>query len=711
MRLCVIVAVLALSCATLASAEPAAAPPAYPPAPRGDVVDVIHGVKVADPYRWLENLDSPETRAWVDAEGALTDAYLDGLPGREKIADELLKAYDYEKVSAPVERGGRIFYTLNTGLQDQPVLYVTDAGVAEPRALVDFNAVSPDGKLAYAGYRVSPRGAYVAYGLSHSGGDWTEWRVREVATGKDLPDRYEWSKYYAPAWAGDESGFYYSRFPTPPPGRELTVRDLGCQVRWHALGAPADRDPVVFERPDHPSWQFDPEVTDDGRWLVITVGDGQVGDRGLEEIHLLDLQAPDAKPVPLITGFAAEYIFVTSDGPYFYVQTNDSAPLGRVVAIDLRDPAPEKWRTIVPQTDRALENVVRSGDRLYVARLADASTRLSIFALDGSSLGEIPLPAIGNADPVAGRPEQRQAIYTFTSFTAPPTVYRYDPASGRSESFRPPRAVIDPAGFEIKEVFYASKDGTRVPMFIAHRRGLPLDGDAPTLLTGYGGFGSSVGPAFSPLYAWWMQRGGVLAEPCLRGGGEYGETWHQAATGIRKQTTFDDFIAAAQWLIAQRYTRAGRLMITGASNGGLLVGAALTQRPDLFGAVVIRVGVLDMLRFQLAGQGEGWQGDYGSIDVPEEFRALLAYSPLHSVKPGTSYPPTLVVTGDHDTRVAPWHSFKFLAALQAAQAGPAPVLLKLESTAGHGGGTRLRARVADTADTYAFVLKALGVEP
>jgi prolyl oligopeptidase len=695
---------------SLAPRECGSAPSAYPTAHRGEVSDEFHGVKVADPYRWLEELDSPETRAWLDAERAVTTRYIAGLPGRERIARELLEAYDYEKVSAPVERGGHLFFTRNSGLQDQPVLLVAEGAGAAPRPLIDFNQVSPDGKLAFAGFRVSPKGRYVAYGLSIGGGDWTEWRVREVAGGRDLPDRIEWTKYYDPAWTSDEAGFYYSRFPKPPEGRELTARDLGCQVRWHRLGAPPDSDAVVFERPDQPTWQFDMAVTDDGQWLAITTGDGQVGDRGLEEIHVLDLRDPAARPMPLVTGFDADYVYVTSVGSRFYLSTNARAPRRRVIAVDVRHPERSAWTTIVPETDQPIDAVARSGDRLYVSRLADARSRLASFGLDGAPHGEIALPAIGTAIPVAGMPGQGEAYYTFTSYTAPTTVYRFDPARGRSEGFHAPKAVIDPAGYEVEEVFYTSKDGTRVPMFVTHRRGLPRDGRAPALLTGYGGFANSVGPYFSPLNAWWLSIGGVLAVPCLRGGAEYGEAWHQAAIKTRKQTTFDDFIAAAEWLVAHRYTRPGRLLITGASNGGLLVGAALTQRPDLFGAVVIHVGVLDMLRFQLAGQGEGWEGDFGSIRNPEEFRALHAYSPLHHLKPGTPYPPTLVVTGDHDTRVAPWHSFKFLAALQAAQGGPAPVLLKLESTAGHGGGTRLKARLEDTADIYTFVLASLGVK-
>jgi prolyl oligopeptidase len=685
-------------------------PTTCPPTARGAVTDTLHGVPVADPYRWMESLDSPETRTWLDGERACTDRVLGAQPGRERIVAGMLEAYDYEKVSAPVSRGRLTFYTRNAGLQDQTILYVA-RGDSTPRILLDPNQLSPDGRLAFKSFRVSPRGRYVAYGLSAAGGDWTEWRVREVATGRDLPDRIEWTKYYEPSWDAGETGFFYSAFPKPAEGAELTAPDVGCSVRFHRLGTPAGSDPIFFARPELRTLQFEPRVTDDGRWLVITAGDGQVGDRGLEEIHVLDLERVAEGPRALVRGFDAEYVLVGQRGEVFFLLTNRDAPRRRVVAVDARDPRPSRWSTVVPEGEHAIEAVVRAGDRLVVNRLVDARSSVSMVGLDGRALGEVGLPGIGSVTLAEGEARRDAFEYTFTSFTTPPTVYRHDPASGRTTTFHAPHSTMDAADYVVEEEFVPGRDGVRIPVFVARRAGVALDGEAPALLTGYGGFANDVGPGFDALHAWWLRRGGVLAVACLRGGAEYGEAWHQAAVRTRKQTTFDDFLATAEWLVAHRYTRPGRLVITGASNGGLLVGAALTQRPDLFGAAVVRVGVLDMLRFHLVGQGRGWQGDYGSVDVPEEFRALLAYSPVHNLHPGTTYPATVVVTGDHDTRVAPWHSFKFTAALQAAQGGPAPILLKIDDTAGHGGGTRLRARVEDNASVYAFVLGALGVTP
>ncbi|UQA56759.1 prolyl oligopeptidase family serine peptidase [Polyangium aurulentum] len=689
-------------------AEPAQAASVYPVARKGDVVETLHGVKVADPYRWLEDMHSAETRAWLDAESALTRRWLEGVPRRDSIAERIAAAGDFERISPPRHKGKHWFVLRTSGQQEQPVLHVADAPTDEGRPLVEFSKISPDGKLGFAGFSPSPRGTYVAYGLSQGGSDWTEWRVREVATGRDLPDRVEWTKYYRPVWAADEKAFYYSGFPKPPSGEELTAKDLGCAVRVHRLGA-AGPDPVVYERPEHPTWQFAPEVTEDGRYLVITIGDGQVGDRGVEEIHALDLTAKAAKPVPLAEGFDAEYVYVTSEGSTFYLKTSREAPKGRVITVDLRDPARPVRKTIVPEGAMPITWVVRAGDRLLVTTLVDAKSRLRAFGLDGADKGEIALPGMGTVFPIDGGRAERSAFYMYTSFDAPMTTYRVDLATGKSEPLRRPKTTLDPSAYETRQVFYASKDGTRVPMFLVHRKGLALDGNNPTYLTGYGGYGAPMTPYYNPEHAFWLSIGGVLAIPGLRGGNEYGEAWARAAEKTRKQVTFDDFIAAAEHLVAQKITSPRKLAISGASNGGLLVAAAMTQRPDLFGAVVVEVGVLDMLRFHLVGQGEGWTGVYGSPTVPEEFRALLAYSPLHNVEPGTSYPPTFVITGENDARVVPWHSYKFVAALQAAQAGPAPVLLNVQGSSGHHGGTTRSATIRGRADKYGFLLKSLDV--
>jgi prolyl oligopeptidase len=679
----------------------------YPAARRSDVVDELHGERVADPYRWLEDLAAPETRAWVAAEQAVTRRWFAGASARERIARELAAANDFERTAfSPKKRGTRWFSAQGSGHQDQPVLVVADSLLGEPRVVADFNEISPDGKLAYAGSSVSPRGTYVAYGLAIGGSDWVEWRVRDVASGRDLPDRVEWTKYYWPTWTADEAGFYYSRFPRPEPGQELTGQDLACTVRFHRLGTDAAADPIVHERPDQPSYQFEARATEDGRWLVITTGDGEVGDRGVEELHVVDLAARGAKLLPLIEGFDAEYLYMANDGPTFILKTTSAAPNGRVIAVDVRAPARGAWKTIVPEGPAAIHDVVRTGERLLVTTLVDASSRLFAVELDGTGRTEIALPGTGTARPFPMPRDERAAFYQYTSFDTPPTTFRHDFATGTSEPIRPPRAVIDPARFVARQVFYPGKDGTRLPMFVVHRKGLALDGSSPTYLTGYGASAAATTPAYSPAEAWWLASGGVLAMPVIRGGTEYGEAWARAAEKTHRQVAFDDFIAAAEWLIAQRFTSAGKLAIAGASNGGLLVAAVAVQRPELFGAVVVKVGVLDMLRFPRTGQGAGWQGVYGSPGVAEEFRALRAYSPVHNVKPGR-YPAILVITGDNETRVAPWHSFKFVAALQAAQRAAAPILLYLESDAGHSGAVTQSARLANEAGVFAFIRQAL----
>jgi prolyl oligopeptidase len=689
----------------------AAGPLAYPAARRANVVEVLHGERVADPYRWLEDLGAAETRAWVAAERAVTRRWFEGVPSRARIARELAAARDFERTAfAPKKRGDRWFFARTSGRQSQPVLAVADSLLGEPRVVVDPAEVSPDGKLAYAGASVSPRGTYVAYGLAIGGSDWVEWRVREVASGRDLPDRVEWTKYYWPSWMADESGFYYSRFPRPAPGEELTAQDLGCTVRRHQLGTDPAADPVVFERRDRPSYQFEVRATTDGRWLVITTGDGEVGDRGVEELHVIDLAAgAAATPVPLVEGFDAEYLYVTSAGPTFVLKTTRDAPNGRVIAVDVRTPARDAWKTIVPEGRAAIHDVVRTGQRLLVTTLVDASSRLFAIGLDGRDRVDIALPGTGTAlmFPMPG--DEPAAFYQYTSFDTPPTTFRHDFATGRSEPIRPPRAAIDPARFEAREVFYASEDGTRIPMFVVHRKGLVLDGTNPTYLTAYGASAAATTPEYSPTQAWWLASGGVLAIAVIRGGTEYGEAWAHAAEKTHRQVAFDDFIAAADWLIAQRITSAPKLAIAGGSNGGLLVAAVAVQRPELFGAVVVKVGVLDMLRFHLAGQGAGWQGVYGSPDVAEEFRALRAYSPVHNARPAR-YPAILVVTGENETRVAPWHSFKLVAALQAAQRGAAPILLQLEADAGHFGAVTQQGRLANEAAVFAFVREALRAE-
>ena len=696
-----------------AGAQPSGIP--YPPASRGPVIDNYHGTPVADPYRWLEDLDSPETRAWVMAQARLTQDYLNRIDARPRIKRRLRELFDFEKFGLPLHEGERHFYTHNSGLQDQSVLFMTAGLGGEPRVALDPNQLSKDGRLAVTGYVASRDGMLLAYGVSVGGSDWTDWRIRDLGTGKDLPDVIRWTKYYKPAFSFDGKGLFYSAFPAPPPGEELSALDLGHALYYHALGTPQSADRKLLERTDHADWQYEPHLTRDGRWLVVAVGEGQVGDKGVENLYLIDLAAPAWSAEPLAEGFEAGYAYAGADQGLLYFMTTLDAPRGRVIAIDPRARERAHWREIVPQGPDAIGksagSVTLVGHRLIVSALHDAHSRVSVYALDGRLEREVNLPGPGTAKGFGGNPEDLQTFYLFEDLITPPTLYRYDLESGVSAVHRAPQTRFDSSQFEETQVFYPAKDGTKIPMTLAHKRGLKLDGTNPALLYGYGGFGVSLLPSFNPARAAWMEMGGVYAVANLRGGGEYGEEWHRQGIRSRRQTAFDDFIAAAEWLIARQYTSTPKLAILGGSNGGLLVGACVTQRPELFGAVVAAVGVMDMLRFDKFGQGAGWVGDFGSPDDPEDFKALYAYSPYHNLRAGTPYPPTMVITGDHDTRVMPAHSFKFAAAMQAAQAGPAPVLLNVELASGHGGGTTVTQTIEQNADTYAFLVRSLGMSP
>lgn len=693
----------------------ASGPLAYPPAERGPVVDDYFGTKVPDPYRWLEDLDSPQTRTWVAAERALTESYLAALPSRHAIARSIEALSDYEKIGAPFREGPFYFYTLNTGLQDHARLYMArslseshPAVALDPGSLVHL--AHGKATIAVRGYVVSPDAVWLAYGVSIAGSDWTDWYLRDLRTGRDLPEVLRNTKYYAPVFTPDGKGLYYSAFPAPPKGQELSARDIGNTLYYHAIGAPVSSDRPVMVSRAHPDWQYEPHVTEGGRWLVVEVGQGEVGDTGKEDVYALDLRHPGGTPVPLAQGFQTGYVYAGEDrGKVYFVTTRD-APRGRVVSID---PLVRQWSTVIPESQDAIpvtqQSVTLVDHQLIVRTLHDAHSRVIIYGLDGRQLHEVSLPGPGTASGFAGQPRQHETFYTFTDLITPPTVYRYDLDRGVSSVFRAPRKAFNPADYEEHQVFYASRDGVRIPMTLAYRKGLKRDGRNPVLLYGYGGFGIPVLPTFSASRLAWMQMGGIYAIANIRGGGEYGDAWHRQAIRTHKQIVFDDFIAAAEWLIAQHYTSREKLAILGGSNGGLLVGACLTQRPDLYGAAVAEVGVMDMLRFDRFGQGAGWTGDYGSPHNPQDFKALIRYSPVHNVHPGTRYPATLVITGDHDTRVMPMHSFKFAAALQHAQAGPAPILLDVEQSSGHGGGPALTQAIQQTADIYAFLVRNLGM--
>jgi len=683
----------------------------YPKAKKVDHVDEYHGTKVADPYRWLENPDAEDSRAWIEAQNKLTFGFLDQIPERQQIKERLTKLWDYEKYSSPFKEGGRYFFYKNDGLQNQSVLYTADSLEGAPRVLLDPNTLSKDGTVALSGLAISHDGKLMAYALAAAGSDWQEWKVRDVQTGKDLDDHLKWSKFSGASWTkdekGDHKGFYYSRYDEPNEKTKLEDANYFHKLYYHRIGTKQSDDVLVYERKDQKEWGFDGKVTDDGRYLIISVW------RGTDPKNLVfyqDLKTKGAKVVELIKDFDAAFSFIGNDGPVFYFRTDLSAPRGRIMAIDARKPEREHWKELVPQSAETIDSesgVNLINDQFIVPYLKDARSQIKVFDLNGKLVREIGLPGLGTATDLRGKRKDKELFYVFTGFTAPGTVYGVDLTTGKSFVFRAPKVDFNPNDYETKQVFYASKDGTKVPMFITHKKGLKLDGTNPTYLYGYGGFNVSLTPAFSIGNLVWMEMGGVYVQANLRGGGEYGEDWHQAGMKLKKQNVFDDFIAAAQWLIANKYTSTPKLAIGGGSNGGLLVGACITQRPDLFGAALPAVGVMDMLRFQKFTIGWAWTSDYGSSDNAEEFKALYAYSPLHNIKSGTKYPATMVTTADHDDRVVPAHSFKFAATMQEAQAGASPILIRIETKAGHGAGKPTAKIIEEIADKWGFLVKVL----
>lgn len=681
----------------------------YPATRRVEQRDTIHGIEVLDPYRWLEGdlHDSPEIADWIGQQNTLTRAYLDAIPERVAIAARITRLRDYEKLTPPVRAGGRYYYLGNNGLQSYYVLYRMDSLTAEPSVLLDPNQWSADGSLALDGYAFSNDGRYVAYGVVEGGSDWRTWRVKEIESGRVLDDEIEWVKYFGVAWTADSRGFFYSRFD-PPAGSDTggDPEAQGQRLYYHRVGTRQPEDALVYERPDEPGWLFQPEVTDDGRYLVVTVL------RGAERRFRMlcwDLEEPESEPISLVDRFENDYTLVGSEGRKLFFLTDFEAPRRRLVSVDLDMAEGERWREIVPQTNDTLEAIDRVGDRFLATYLHDARSRVLTYTLSGEPAGEIELPGVGTVFGFAGRQSDRETFYYFSNLATPASVYRYDLTTATSSLFRQARTDFRPRDYEVRQVFYDSADGTRIPMFLAHKRGLRLDGRNPTLLYGYGGFGTSMTPSFQASRLAWMEMGGVFALANIRGGGEYGEAWHQAGTRLGKHRVFEDFIAAAEYLIAQGYTAPDKLAIEGRSGGGLLVGAVLVQRPELFAAALVEYGVLDTLRFQLFGAGRFWVDELGSVDKPDELAALAAYSPYHNVHDGVSYPATLVATADTDERVPPLHSFKFAAALQRAQAAADPILLRVQTRAGHGAGTPTEERIAYEADLWAFLVRNLGM--
>ena len=752
--------VLSLSLVANAITAQTSAPLSYPAATRGTQVDVYHGTSIADPYRWLEDVDSPATTAWVAAQNRLTDSFLASIPQREKIRARLTQLWNYERYSAPFKENGRYFYFQNTGLQNQSIMYVQDGRDAPVRVLLDPNALSTDGTVALSATAVSDDGHYMAYSLSTSGSDWQEVHVRDVNNARDLSDILKWVKFSDISWTHDNKGFFYSRYDEPTSGNKMTNANKNHKLYYHRVGQPQTRDELVYDRPDQPDWLFNASVTDDGQYLIITVSQGtDVRNR----LYFIDLDNPgkpqvDNPVVRLIDRLDAEYGFIGNRGTNFYVRTDRNAPKGRIVAISIDNPREERWNTIVPENKDALENATMAGDDIVANYLQDAHSSVRFFtagrderrdqrgprpgqpqqpppkppgniyddtstapivmrergqALGGgfTMRGELPLPGIGAVGEIHGRQGDDELFYSFTSFLNPTTIYRFDLKSRRNEVFRAPKVSFDPSVYETRQVFYTSKDGTRVPMFITAKKGIQLDGNNPTLLYAYGGFNISMTPSFSAANIAWLEMGGIYALANLRGGGEYGKAWHEGGMLSKKQNVFDDFIGAAQYLIQQKYTSPPKLSIRGGSNGGLLIGAVENQRPELFGATLPEVGVMDMLRFQKFTIGWAWTSDYGSSDDSTAFQYLRAYSPLHNIKPGTCYPPTLAFTADHDDRVVPGHTFKYVATLQAAQSCPNPILVRIETKSGHGAGRPTTKLIDEAADRFAFLVKELHMNP
>lgn len=679
---------------------------AYPQTLREDVAEEHFGERVADPYRWLENdvREDPRVRAWVTAQNEVTNAYLATLPSRAAFRTRMTAMYDHERYGIPERAGNRYFYDRNDGLQNQSVLYVRDGLDGAPRMLIDPNTWSADGATALAEWDPSEDGRHLLYSIQEGGTDWRILRVLDVASGRTLPDEVRWVKFSGLDWAKDGSGFFYSRFPEPAQGQQFQSLNENQAVYFHRLGTPQSEDRLVYATPERPQLSHTAEVSDDGRWLIVS---STVSTDARYEINLVDLSRPGTAPRRIVSNFENDWDYLGNRGSTFYWQTNRGAPLQRIVAMDIE--RPDALREIVPQDAATLVAASIVGDRLVAEYLVDAKSEVRIYNLDGGRAGTVALPGIGDVAGFHGERDSSETFYSFASFNRPPTVYRYDSATGQSSVFAAPDLPFDPDRFEVRQVFYMSKDGTRVPMFLIHRRGLAA-GPHPTLLYGYGGFNNPELPRFQPRWMTWVDMGGVLAVANLRGGGEYGQAWHDAGRGAHKQNVFDDFIAAAEYLIAQRITDNRHLAIEGRSNGGLLIGAVLNQRPDLFAAALPTVGVMDMLRFDRFTAGRYWVDDYGRPDREADFRILRAYSPYHNIRSGVRYPPVLATTADTDDRVVPGHSFKYIAALQAADAGPAPHLIRIETRAGHGSGKPTDKQIEEYSDMYAFIAHHTGLE-
>jgi len=697
----------------------------YPKAKHGTQVDDYHVRKIPDPFRQLEDPSNADTRAWIDAEEKLTEDWLAKIPQRDAIRARLTKLYDYERYPAGMltnyshgftwnyagafSAGKRYFLMRNSGLQNQAVLYETDAQGNHGKPVLDPNTLRADGTAALCGLSPSHDGKLLAYGLAQAGSDWCEWRIRDLDTGKDKAELIQWTKDSVPVWTPDNSSYYYVRYPKPADDQVLTAVNRNPRLMRHVVEQPENRDTFVYEDPAHPDSTLGPVLTDDGRYLLVHTDLPTDSSKNL--LFYEDLSASTPKMALLTPDPKGIYDYTGNRGSIVYLRTTDGAPKGRIVAVDLAQPDRKNWKTLVPEQPDSLDAAIFADGKLLLSFLKDAHSEAKLYSLDGREITTVPTEGIGSLDWSPADPHATELFYSFVSFTAPASLYRFDLRTGRSSLLRSSKLSFDSGNFETQQIFYTSKDGTKVPMFLVHRRGLRLDGQNPTLLYGYGGFDVALTPSFTPALIQWMEMGGVYAEANLRGGSEYGEAWHLAGAKHNKQHVFDDFIAAAEWLIANHYTSTPKLAIYGGSNGGLLVGACLNQRPDLFGAAMPAVGVMDMLRFQKFTAGVGWVAEYGSSDNPDDFPTLLAYSPLHNIRKGVRYPPTLITTSDHDDRVVPGHSFKYAATLQEAQAAPAPILIRIETRAGHGAGKPTSKTIDEWADRLAFLVKTLNMHP
>lgn len=700
-----------------AAAEQPPAQIVYPKARKVDHTDTYHDITVQDPYVWLEAADTPgstewpEVAAWIEAENKLTFGYLESLPYRESIRSRMTELWDYERYSTPSEESGRYFYSRNTGLQKQSVVYVTKDLNGGGEVLLDPNALREDGTAALAGASASPCGRYWAYAISEAGSDWRSWRIRDLNSGKDLSDEIRWSKFSNASWSKDGNSFIYNRYKEPAEGEALRASDDPPQVCLHRIGTPQSEDVVLFEMPNQKEWSYGAGFTDSGEFVILSLGKvGNVNDN-VSYARVGGKELSNPKFTPLFDTLDAQYSVIDHEGDTFWIVTDADAPKKRVVAVNINHPEKSAWTTLIPESKDSIQGVSCVADHFIVEYLQDAKSVVKVFDLKGKHVRDVDLPGIGSAGGFGGKRSDTETFYSFTSYTNPGATYRYDVASGKSTLFKTPKVKFNPDDYITTQVFYASKDGTRVPMFITHRKDLKPNGELPTLLYGYGGFNISLTPGFSPAVMTWLEMGGVYAVPNLRGGGEYGREWHMAGTKTNKQNVFDDFIAAAEHLIKSGYTNPKKLAIQGGSNGGLLVGACMTQRPDLFGACLPAVGVMDMLKFSEFTVGRFWTADYGDAKGnAEEFGSLYAYSPYHNLKKGTCYPPTLITTGDHDDRVYPAHSFKFAAAAQEAQGCANPILIRIDVRAGHGAGKPTQMRIEEASDLWSFLVRHLGMK-